>query len=270
MIYQEDRLLAVFPAELMDNILYSHRGLTFGGWIFESDLSFALVRECISSSLLYYSRIGIHKVWVKVIPQFLSTRDQAGYWKSCTAEGAVIVESKIFHATTLPAQVTDRGKRWGAGKAKINQVEILESNELQRFWKELLIPNLQDRHQAKPVHSLEEITLLQSKFPQNIKLWLAKKGEELLAGSLIYLQGSVVHCQYTISSHNGKVLRALDLLFVQLISEVSSDYKFVSLGTSISQKTKTLDPGLVHWKESLGATAYKVPVFEFTLTAKDN
>ena len=52
---------------------------------------------------------------------------------------------------------------------KLNQVGVDTSLLMEKY----------DRH---PVHSLDEILLLHSRFPENIKLYTAMLGDEILAG----------------------------------------------------------------------------------------
>ena len=63
------------------------------------------------------------------------------------------------------------------------------------FW-EILDTNLKNKYGVAPVHTLSELQLLQSRFPQNIKLYLAYKDDIALGGSFtICYQTS---CPYTI------------------------------------------------------------------------
>ena len=52
---------------------------------------------------------------------------------------------------------------------KANGLVVKEENDFTSFWNELLIPNLKERYNTKPVHSLFEITYLKSKFPKIMK-----------------------------------------------------------------------------------------------------
>ena len=62
-----------------------------------------------------------------------------------------------------------------------------------------------------PVHSLDEITLLHNRFPQNILHYIAKQENETLAGVILYITPQVVHVQYIAANAKGKELGALDL-----------------------------------------------------------
>jgi hypothetical protein len=52
-------------------------------------------------------------------------------------------------------------------------LEIVEKNSnYNLFWELVLEPRLQEKYNAKPVHTLQEITKLKSNFPDNIKQFL--------------------------------------------------------------------------------------------------
>ena len=75
------------------------------------------------------------------------------------------------------------------------------------------------KHGTQPVHSIKELEYLKSKFPENIRLLVAKKGEKMLAGILIFVFESVAHTQYISVSSEGAKIGALDLLISQSIDD---------------------------------------------------
>ncbi len=130
-----------------------------------------------------------------------------------------------------------------------------------------MIPCLEQRHQARPIHSLKEIQLLKSRFPDSIQLWIAALDGETLAGTVLFLIGNIVHCQYIASIEKGRKLRALDLLFAQLVEKEFGHKSGFSLGTAILPDTGLPDKGLIHWKESFGAKPVSVINFRFELVS---
>jgi hypothetical protein len=58
-----------------------------------------------------------------------------------------------------------------------------------------LIPNLSGRHNAEPVHSLEEIARLKELFPDNI-LQFNVYHNDANCRATIFESGAVAHCQY--------------------------------------------------------------------------
>src|SRR5690606_11984902 len=72
MVYNEkNNLVACFPAnETTNGTIWSHQGLTYGGFIFKNDLKLPIVIEIYQSILLYYSKEGFNLIRYKAFPRF--------------------------------------------------------------------------------------------------------------------------------------------------------------------------------------------------------
>ncbi len=76
-------------------------------------------------------------------------------------------------------------RKAGIRKAVKAGLIIEETSDFAPFW-QILNTNLTDRYGVRAVHSLDEIKLLASRFPEEIKLFVAKKENKTLAGMLVY------------------------------------------------------------------------------------
>jgi hypothetical protein len=45
-----------------------------------------------------------------------------------------------------------------------NKLVVKEENDFKQFWNKILIPNLSEKYQTKPIHSIEEIIKLKQYF----------------------------------------------------------------------------------------------------------
>ena len=91
-----------------------------------------------------------------------------------------------------------------------------------------------ERHQSRPVHTLEEIMLLHHRFPQQILLYRVCRAEgRTVAGCVLYVTKRVVHVQYIGSTPEGRACGAVDLLFYHLIHEAYKDVPYFDMGTSV-------------------------------------
>jgi hypothetical protein len=45
-----------------------------------------------------------------------------------------------------------------------NKLVVKEENDFKQFWNKILIPNLSEKYQTKPIHSIEEIIKLKTIF----------------------------------------------------------------------------------------------------------
>ena len=112
-------------------------------------------------------------------------------------------------------------------------------------------PNLKQIHNQNPVHSLEEIELLQSRFPKNIKQFNVYKNNEIVAGATIFETPTVAHAQYISANEMGRQTGGLDFLFNYLLQHFS-EKKYFDFGISNEAQGMKVNNGLLHWKETFG------------------
>ncbi|EMY6253731.1 GNAT family N-acetyltransferase, partial [Campylobacter coli] len=116
-------------------------------------------------------------------------------------------------------------------KAQKNKVEITSSEDFNIF---LILLNsvLQKQHGVNAVHSVEELKLLYSRFPQNIKLFVAKFNGEIIAATLVFIYENLVHTQYLAANEKAREIGALDLLIKTLMDEFAKSKKYFDFGIS--------------------------------------
>jgi putative uncharacterized protein (fragment) len=132
-------------------------------------------------------------------------------------------------------------------------VTVRESQDLATFW-DILDKNLTNKYATHPVHSLEELTLLHSRFPNSIRLFMAFNDKGIaIGGTIIYEMPQVVHTQYISASPEGKRLGAIDLLFDYILNDVYANRKgFFDFGKSTEEEGKILNTTLIFQKEGFG------------------
>ena len=123
-----------------------------------------------------------------------------------------------------------------------------------------------NRHSAEPVHSVEEMRLLASRFPDQISLHGAFNKESLCAGLWLFDFGRVVHTQYLASSEAGRACGALDFLIADVIEQYSRFKKGLSFGISTEESGRYLNEGLVSHKEGFGARGITLDSYEINLS----
>ena len=102
-------------------------------------------------------------------------------------------------------------------------------------------------------------------FPKNIKLFVAKKDNKILAGTVIFEDETIVHTQYLANSDKGRELGALDLVIDRLINEVYKNKLYFDFGISNEDNGKYLNIGLINQKESFGARAVVHDFYELKI-----
>lgn len=253
MIYDEDKLTALMPASVKDDIVVSHGGLTFGGILTNQKMRASMMVEVFDAVISYLKDRGISKLVYKAIPHIYHSLPSEEDLYALFLKGAKLVRRDVSSAVNLKETILyTKGRKWSVNKAKKVGIEVRRSDDYGLFMS-MLENVLKERHDTNPTHSLDEILLLSSRFPENIKLYVACQDEKMLAGTIVFENREVVHTQYMASSVEGRDVGALDFLIDNLIKEVYKDKKYFSFGISTEEDGKILNHGLVKQKEGFGA-----------------
>lgn len=267
MFYKNGKLYALLPSNQNGDTLYSHGGLTYGGLMIDKHATAADIMQLFKDLNEYLKTNGIHKVYYKPIPwiyqQIPSEEDLYALVYVCQARLAVRnIASVIDMSHPLK---WSRDRHYGANKACTDGIIVEESEDFAAFWK-ILEDNLMRTYQAKPVHTLEEMQLLKSRFPDLIKLYVAKKNAETLGGSLLYITPQVVHSQYISATPEGKHSHAIDAIFRQILKSLKEnhpDCRYFDFGTSNEQQGKVLNTSLIYQKEGFGGRGVVYDTYEW-------
>jgi len=158
----------------------------------------------------------------------------------------------------------ERVRRRGVSRALKAGILVEKSEHYAAFW-DVLTQNLQTKYGVMPVHSLQEIELLYSRFPQNIQLYQAVKDGVVLGGVVLYVSSQVVHAQYSSATPEGKKLGVIDLLYDRIFSDYRS-YPYFDFGRSTEQPDGSgLNEQLVFQKEGFGGRGLCYDIYEYDL-----
>lgn len=250
-----EKWVAVLPANVVDNEVFSHQGLTYGGLVYNEKLKLASVIEIFKRVLSFLNDKKIEKLQLKLIPSIYHQKpaEELNYALFLTDAQLIRRDSlaviDLFRKISIAA-----GRKEGIAKGKKNELEIKEVDDFELFWNDILIPNLVQKHQAKPVHNLQEITQLKALFPKKIRQFNVYENGNIVAGTTFFETENVAHCQYISGKEGKNALGGLDLLFHHLITEVFKNKRFFDFGTSNENQGRKLNNGLSYWKESFGAS----------------
>lgn len=252
LFYEEDKLLALLPINAQDNILYSHQGLTFGGFIIGDTMRQSKMLECFKALREYMHTNGFAKLFYKAIPYI--------YHQNPAQEDIYALfrnEARLYRvdcSTTIDLRknfkMSELRKR-GVKKAKHEGIEIEQSSDFSSFIA-LVNEVLQNKHNATAVHNARELTLLHSRFIDNIKLFIAKKNQKILAATLLFIYPNLVHTQYLAANDEGRKIGALDLLLKTLIDTYAPSKAYFDFGISTESNGTILNSGLISQKEGFG------------------
>lgn len=263
----DGKLCALLPACIEGDTLWSHRGLTYGGWIVPlKHFDVTVMMAVMDAAALWMKDNGIKRFVYKAIPHIYHRYPCEEDLYALFRHGASLTETNISTTIDLTCPLPlDRGNKSGANAARKAGIRVGESDDWEGYW-QLLSSLLDERYDTRPVHSIQEIRLLQGRFPNNIRLYTATLGSELLAGVVLYLSMPVAHCQYIGATPLGKESKALTLLFEHLINEYQRlGFRYFDFGISNEDHGRYLNEGLVRQKSRLGGRGIAYNIFEISL-----
>jgi Acetyltransferase (GNAT) domain len=259
------RVKAMLPANREEDRVVSHGGLTYGGFIIDSSTGTASMLDVFSHATEFLSASGIREFIYKPVPHIYHLEPCEEDLYALFRMEAQLIQRDVG-ACACPAEIEQPSKRlrWLIRRAEDAGIVVEESERFEDFWP-ILEDNLAARHQVAPAHSLSEIRLLKSRFPANIRLFLAKRGESVLAGSVVYETVNVAHCQYAGATEEGRALGAQRLVVTELLRTRFRDKKWFDYGISTAEEALTLNTGLQDFKERLGLRAVVSDRYRMTL-----
>jgi len=262
LIFKNDKLISLLPANIFDDKLYSHQGLSYGGFILNKFSKLRDIVEVFKITLEYLNKNNIKSIYYKSIPDFYtylpSNEDQYVLFKL----NAKIVKTEVLSVVNKNSLFLSKDRKSGIKRGQNNDLKIVEVNDFEDFWNILLIKNLIKKHNVSPVHSLKEITQLKKLFNKQIRQFNVYKGKNLIAGSTIFETKTTAHVQYISSDLSKNKLGSLDFLFHNLITDIFKNKKFFDFGNSHENDGKNVNEGLIYWKEGFGSQSFSQNFYE--------
>lgn len=262
MAYRYGRLCAVLPANVEMNVLQSHGGLTYGGWLWpERGIDTTDIFWLWTIWMSECAKGDIESVIYKPVPTI--------YHRTPSQEDLYMLF--LFHGRPVRCDISTaidlqnnpgfnnmqrRHLRSAAPTTAVRTIDDPESPAWREFYN-LLQECLDERHNTVPVHSAEELILLKTRFPQNIVVWGAyEESTGLLQGAVCaYITDTCVHCQYIATSREGRERNVLSVLFDRMIkSYTEAGMRYFDFGISNEDGGLALNPGLNRQKTSYGGS----------------
>ncbi|MFC7358328.1 GNAT family N-acetyltransferase [Jejudonia soesokkakensis] len=257
MIFKDDALYAVLPANVRDTKLFSHQGLTYGSFVLQDSSKLLYAFEAYKAMLTFLASEGIEELEIRVIPTFYNRMpaDELEYF--LFKSEAKLTKKEVLMVIDYNHKLRfQKNRREGINKAVRNGLVLKVDTNFEGFWNEVLIPNLAKKHNVKPVHSLDEIKLLAARFPENIKQVTIYKDNKVVAGTTVFLTETTIHPQYVSGNEDKNSYGSLDLAYDFIINSLCDDKRYFDFNISSEENGKILNKGLIFWKESCGARSH--------------
>jgi hypothetical protein len=267
MLYRNRQLMALLPGNLTGTCFYSHQGLTYGGLILPPAATLSQAEYAFRLSLEYlHDHCHLTAFVYRAIPHIYHRYPAEEDLYLLNRLGATLKARHLSSVVPADHRLPFRTLRRRQSKRACNRHLILVNDTLFAPYWDILEENLRTRHGVAPVHTLEEITLLRRRFPNNIALYrVCNDRQATLAGCVVYETDTVAHVQYIASSSQGRKAGALDLLFDDLIHTRYADKRYFDFGISTEQDGQVLNEGLLFQKEGFGARAVMYDTYELKL-----
>ncbi|RYU44051.1 GNAT family N-acetyltransferase [Aliivibrio finisterrensis] len=259
-VYDGNKLLAIFPAAetpYNSEQVVSHIGSTYGGLICDASVYGNNTIEILQAIVNFYQDNGYKEIVYKATPSiYHSTTDEDevyALFRLNARLNRVDINAVVDKYARLKVSSQRKRSYKKAIKASLTVQEGFEN--IEAFYS-ILLSNLESKHGAKPVHTIDELKELKQLFPNDIYLWSVITTEgQVIAGVLFFFINQTMHAQYITSSPNGYDLGALDFLFESALSfiEPQEKLRYFAFGTSNEEQGKILNQTLYRFKRQFGA-----------------
>lgn len=277
MIYDDkDKLVAVCPAcEIIDDglkVFYSHKGSTYGGLVFADKKYYAEgIIEAIGSLEEQLKIDGYQRVILKPTASIFAKKESALleyvlYYMNYKSEDELNLYVDLDDAPEEMISLVSRGRRphiHACEKAGVS-VRKLESSEEIQVFHNILSENL-EKYKVKPVHTVDELILLQKILKDEIEFFGSFLNGEMIAGTMVFIfaQVGVAHTQYLCAKQSFDDLSPMSFIYYSMMLEYKKrGYHKLNWGISSEHGGKELNFGLTRSKESYGSTYSLVRSFE--------
>lgn len=262
LFFDDSKLLALLPANRRGNVLASHGGLTFGGFVTDDKMKTPTMLELFDALHQHCRSEAIERVIYKPVPHIyhrLSAEEDL--YALFVRDGRLVRRDVSSTVVVRERPGLSKGRKWAVKRAKAHGVEVRLSGDIEGFMA-IEEENLRAKYGVKPTHSAAELRLLAERHPDHIKLFGAYRGETLLGGIVVYENRHVVHAQYIATTPEGREIAALDCIVDGLLNEVYADRTYFDFGISTEENGRKLNVGLIENKESYGARAVAYDCYE--------
>ena len=248
LVFENNSLMAVFPANIEDNIIYSHNGLTYGGLVIHESIGAKKTIDFLNEVIQFYKGNGIVKIYYKAIPfiyhKIYNQNDSYALFrlsfKLYRRDISSVINLKQFN---IKGKKLNNYKR--ALKLGFLLKEVNDCKDIIGMYNE----QLKKKYHTVAVHTAEEMNLLKKRVKKNILFFNLELKNEIVGGVIVYIINHCVHLQYVIANEYARKLNGTDFLIVELYNRFKNNYIWLSYGISTENNGRFLNESLIKAKE---------------------
>lgn len=277
-----ETIVAVIPANIIyqddKKVLISHQGSTFGGIVLGKNYKKLSICEEIFNLLDEYAKEqGLYKIVMKYTSPLYSQSESElldyfaflkGYMQS--SEMGYFIDFEKYQDDILANLTTSKRRDYRYSlKNNLSFTDLTDEHSIRVFY-DILCDNYR-KFNKTPVHTCDELLeFVETRLPDRVRFYGVTLGNEIIAGSMVFLFDKVYHTQYIACRQNKISLFANDFLYVNLIRTAKSlGFKKISFGISTLDRGRVLNARLAQFKEAFGTIEYINRTYEKAYTHED-
>tara|TARA_A100001011_G_C14297493_1_gene839139 strand:+ start:40 stop:978 length:939 start_codon:yes stop_codon:yes gene_type:complete len=265
LFYEEpDVLIGIMPANIKDETIISHQGLTYGGVVIKKNIGTEKVLSIFENIIKYLKDNSIKCFVYKKIPYIYNVQPYDEDLYALFLFRFSLKIRDVSSAINLPNSSIKGKKVNGYKRALKSGFSLSESNDSSRVI-DIVGKNLKDKYNLIPVHTSKELNLLKSRFPENIEFFELVYEREIVGGAILYLNEDIVHMQYITCKQEVKRLRGLDFLVLSIYKKFKDKYVWLNYGVSTENNGRFLNKSLIKSKEEFGFNAVCYDTYEILI-----
>jgi len=262
---KQNKIIALLPASLNNNIVHSHGGLTYGGILVSKKISTALMLQVFSKLLLYLKDINVKKIVYKSIPHIYHKIPAEEENYCLFINNFSLLKREISSTINIRTTNLRPQKLNGYRKAIKLGLKLIETSSCNSIIN-IINQTLKKKYNTNAVHSADEMNTLKKKFNEEIKFFNLIIDNKIEGGAILFIANNVVHAQYISSSAKAKKKRALDFIICFICEHYKNKLEWFDFGISTENNGKNLNFNLIKSKEEFGLSAICYDTYELNIT----
>jgi hypothetical protein len=257
MVYDKGTLVCVMAACVDGDFYFSHKGSSCGGPIIQKKYYTAKKVAALVLLLNEHFDAGLSmRIPEAIFGQSPNDLILYSYQQTHKIHSELAVVKSLGNKAIFIDEISDPKTRTSVRKSLKLGFTTFVTSELHDYelFHQILTKNL-EKHQAHPVHSLEEVLRLKNILNDDQTLVFGKEADGTISVAIWIIKASpkVWHPQYIASDYQAKSKAAVETTIIkcfELAREAGAE--FFNLGISTENQGAYLNEGLVKFKEYMG------------------
>lgn len=269
-VWRDEMPVAVYPAA--DSLarfgeVVSHPGAAYGGLVLAPGVRVSEVPGIVEAVIGHYQEAGVRRLVVRPPWHWTQLRPNEVFVHELLRRGATAHPWQLVSVVDLSHSLALSSRRRRMLQRGTSRLSVSwDVGHMPQYWR-ILEERLLISHSVEPTHSLDEVTDLAMRFPDNLFLVTAWAANDIVGGALIITESTYQHVQYIAATDAGRDSGATDVVVVSAAERArTGGVKSLSLGSSVEPQDHSVNSGLIDFKSEFGASTFAVPRLTLDLT----